>query len=79
MSNIIFHFNKGSIKDKSIPPWIVKYRGETFYVHHLISDVGFKTRETPDHPSTKGSIVFKGDLEIKKEGDLNVAHIKNKK
>lgn len=64
--------------DETIPPWVVKCRGETFYVHHLISDVGFRTKETPNHPSTKGSILFKGELEIIKDGDLNIAHIKNK-
>lgn len=63
-TEIIFHFNKKYLEDNTIPMWIVKAKGETFYVHHLISHVGFSTKETPDNPHTKGSLKFKGKLSI---------------
>lgn len=39
--------------------WVVKTKGETYYIEHLESEVGFSTKETPDNPHTKGSIKFK--------------------
>lgn len=55
----MFHFNKASIFDPSIPMWVIKTKGETHYIHHLDAKCGFSTKETPDNPSTKGSIKFK--------------------
>lgn len=63
-TEIIFHFNKKYLEDNTIPMWIVKAKGETFYAHHLISNIGFSTKETPDNPHTKGSIKFKGKIKI---------------
>jgi hypothetical protein len=72
---IVFHFNKASIGNLSIPPWVVKSRGKTHYVWHLESDVGFSTKETPDNPHTKGSIQFRGQLETYEvDGKLH-AHV----
>lgn len=62
---IVFHFNKASLTDLRIPPWAVKTRGQTHYVWHLESEVGFSTKETPDSPHTKGSLQFRGHLEIR--------------
>lgn len=66
-TEIIFHFNKIHLQDPTIPMWVIKVKGETYYINHLDVDsgVGFSTKETPDNPSTKGSIKFKGKLEIK--------------
>lgn len=66
-TEIIFHFNKMHLQDVSIPMWVIKAKGETYYVDHVDveSGVGFSTKETPNNPSTKGSIKFKGKLEIK--------------
>ena len=58
MRDVIFHFNKGSIQDPDIPMWVIKARGETHYVHHVTSHVGWCTRETPES-STRGSLKFK--------------------
>jgi hypothetical protein len=44
--------------------WVLKCKGQTYYIHHLESKVGFSTKETPDNPHTKGSLKFKGSLEI---------------
>lgn len=67
--NIDFHFNKKSMEFDFIPTWVVKARGKTFYVHHMDCQTGFTTRETPDHPSTKGSLrVKRGTLRISAEG-----------
>lgn len=65
---IVFHFNKASIGDPSIPPWTLKTRGETHYIWHLESRIGFSTKETPDNPHTKGSIQFRGHLALFDEG-----------
>jgi hypothetical protein len=68
--NIDFHFNKKSIEFDFIPMWVVKARGKTFYVNHMDCLAGFTTRETPEHPSTKGSLrVKRGTLSIDAEGN----------
>lgn len=56
---VIFHFNKASITNPDIPSWVLKAKGESFYVNHVTSNVSWSTKETPDNPSTKGSIKFK--------------------
>jgi hypothetical protein len=38
--------------------WVVKAKGETHYVKHVTADCPWSTKETPDNPSTKGSIKF---------------------
>lgn len=67
--NIDFHFNKKSMEFDFVPMWVVKARGKSYYCHSVVSNIGFSTRETPDHPSTKGSIRFKkGTLRIDENG-----------
>jgi hypothetical protein len=63
---VVFHFNKKSNEDPSLPLWILKVKGETHYVHHveISQGVGFSTKETPDNPHTKGAIKIKGVLSI---------------
>jgi len=39
--------------------WVIKAKGETHYVNHVTSQVGWSTKETPGNPATKGSIKFK--------------------
>ncbi len=74
---IIFHFNKAHLSDGTIPMWVLKHKGSTYYVDHVDVDsgVGFKTKETPDNPHTKGSIQFKGSLEIKEENNQTIGRI----
>lgn len=55
---IDFHFNKGHLMDPKIPMWVVKAKGQTFYVNHVESNATWSTRETPEG-STKGSLRFK--------------------
>ena len=64
---LIFHFNKGHLADPSIPMWVIKTKGQTHYVEHVDANVGWSTKETPDNPSTKGSIKFK-NVELLLEG-----------
>lgn len=64
---IVFHFNKASIGQTAIPPWVIKHRGQTYYVWHLTSSVRFSTKETPNNPHTQGSIQFRGSLELREE------------
>ena len=56
---LIFHFNKKHLEDPTIPMWVVKAKGETHYVDHVVCNVGWSTKETPDNPATKGSIKIK--------------------
>ena len=74
-TRIIFHFNKKFLEDSSIPMWIIKVKGETYYVDHINSKIGFSTKETPDNPSTKGSIKFKGKIKIEKIDNKTIATI----
>lgn len=63
-NRVIFHYNKKHNEDVTIPTWIIKHKGETYYVNHLNSQVGFRTKETPDSEHTKGALQFKGKLRI---------------
>lgn len=56
---IVFHFNKKSLEDETIPSWVLKIKGKSYYVNHVICNKGWETKETPDNPSTKGSIKIK--------------------
>jgi len=55
----VFHFNKGHLVDETIPMWVIKTHGESFYVNHVSADLPWSTKETPDNERTKGSIKFK--------------------
>ena len=55
--------------------WVVKTRGETFYVEHVDCEVSWSTKETPDNLSTKGSIKVKDCLLV--IDDQNCATISN--
>ena len=57
--DVVFHFNKKHLEDETIPMWVLKTHGETFYVDHVEANMPWSTKETPDNPSTKGSIKFK--------------------
>ena len=59
---MVFHFNKGHLTDPSIPMWVLKTKGESYYVNHVDCNVPWSTKETPDNPSTKGSIKVKDCL-----------------
>ena len=42
--------------------WVLKFHGETLYVNHVDCELPWSTKETPDNPSTKGSIKVKNAL-----------------
>ena len=62
-TEIIFHFNKMHLQDPDIPMWVIKAKGQTYYVDHLDMDsgIGFSTKETPNNPSTKGCLLYTSD------------------
>lgn len=60
--NVVFHFNKKHLTDATIPMWIVKTKGESYYVEHVTCNVPWSTKETPDNTHTKGSIKIKDCL-----------------
>ncbi len=72
---VIFHFNKAHNADSSIPQWVIKHKGKTYYVNHLVSYVGFSTKETPDSEHTKGSLQFRGYLWIVTKDEQVTAYI----
>lgn len=37
---ITFHFNKKHLEDPTVPMWVVKCRGDTYYVHHVDVEPG---------------------------------------
>lgn len=61
--NIVFHFNKMHLQNPTIPMWVVKVKGQTYYIHHLESEIGFSTKETPEG-ITKGSLKLRGAIHI---------------
>jgi len=42
--------------------WVLKTKGESFYVSHVDCNVPWSTKETPDNPHTKGAIKVKDCL-----------------
>jgi hypothetical protein len=64
-----FHFNKKHLEYSWIPMWVLKTKGRTIYCNEVIAECPWSTRQTPDHPSTKGSIRFKNvNLYVDREG-----------
>ena len=57
--DLVFHFNKGHLADPAIPMWVVKAKGESYYVDHVTCAMPWSTKETPDNSHTKGSIKIK--------------------
>ena len=57
--DLVFHFNKGHLADPAIPMWVVKAKGESYYVNHVSCELPWSTKETPDNSHTKGSIKVK--------------------
>lgn len=55
----MFHFNKKHLEDPTVPMWVIKTHGVTFYVNHVSADIAWTTKETPDNTHTKGAIKFK--------------------
>lgn len=55
----VFHFNKKHLEDSTVPMWVIKAKGNTYYVEHVDAQLLWSTKETPDNPHTKGSIKFK--------------------
>lgn len=57
--------------------WVLKFDGLTEYVNHVdFENCSFSTKETPDNPSTKGSLKFKNCiLELEDDGKLKTAKI----
>ncbi len=74
-TEIVFHFNKKSLVDQTIPMWVVKVKGKTYYVDHLESEIGFSTKETPNS-TTKGSLKFKGSILIEEKNGIKIAIVK---
>lgn len=72
--NVDFHFNKKHLEHDFVPMWIVKAKGQSFYVHHVESRAQWTTRETPDHPATKGAIRFKScNVSISADGVATIS------
>lgn len=42
--------------------WVLKTKGNSYYVHHVDANCPWSTKETPDNPATKGSLKFKNCL-----------------
>lgn len=57
--DLVFHFNKKHLEDPTIPMWVIKTQGETYYVNHVNCSVPWSTKETPENSHTKGSIKIK--------------------
>lgn len=60
--DVVFHFNKKHLEDSTIPMWVLKTHGKTYYVNHVDCQIPWSTKETPDNPHTKGSIKVKDCL-----------------
>lgn len=57
--DLVFHFNKKHLEDQTIPMWVIKTKGKSYYVDHVDATIPWSTKETTDNPRTKGSLKFK--------------------
>ena len=74
--DIVFHFNRKHLEDQTIPMWVLKFHGETYYVNHVECNVPWSTKETPDNPHTKGSIKVKNCLlQINDKNEASISTI----
>ncbi len=72
----MFHFNKKHLEDQTIPMWVLKFHGETYYVNHVDCSVPWTTKETPDNTHTKGSIKVKDVLlRIDEENSATISQL----
>lgn len=69
-NEVVFHFNKKHLEDSSIPMWVLKAKGQTYYVNHVDCNKSWSTKETLDNPSTKGAIKLKKCI-LKIDSDHN--------
>lgn len=70
---VVFHFNKKHLEDQNIPMWVLKAKGQTFYVNHVDCQVPWSTKETPDNPHTKGALKIKNcTLSIDDQGNAKI-------
>lgn len=67
---MVFHFNKKHLEDATVPMWILKVKGESYYVEHVDCKKGWSTKETPDNSHTKGSIKIKNCLLVIDDDNL---------
>lgn len=63
-----FHFNKKHLEDPTVPMWIIRAKGKSYYVNHVTANIPWSTKETPDNSHTKGTIKFK-DVHLKIDSD----------
>jgi hypothetical protein len=75
VQRIVFHYNKAHNQDQTIAPWVIKHKGQSFYINHLDSTVGFSTKETPESEHTKGALMFRGKLKIVEQNNETYALI----
>lgn len=69
-SRVVFHYNKAHNQDARVPPWVVKSEGQTHYVHHFTSEIGFSTKETPENEATRAALMVRGGvLELHRVGE----------
>lgn len=72
--NIDFHFNKISLEFPFMPMWTLKAKGKSYYINHIDCVAPWTTRETPDNPTTKGSLrIRKGNITINEEGHATIS------
>ncbi len=70
--NIDFHYNKVSNEFSFMPMWVLKVKGRQFLINDLISNIGFKVKNTPDK-STRGSLrIPRGSVNISKDGSATI-------
>jgi hypothetical protein len=74
---IVFHYNKHHNIDANTPPWVIKCKGNTYYINHMdiLPGVGFSTNENPDNEHTKGTLKIKGSIRIEEIDDRTIATI----
>jgi hypothetical protein len=65
---VAFHFNKKHLEDPTIPMWVIKAKGKSYYVNHVTANMPWSTKETPENSHTKGTIKLK-DVHLKIDSD----------
>lgn len=54
--------------------WVLKTKGQTHYVNHVVATTGWCTKETSDNSHTKGSLKFKNvDVIIDENNEATIS------
>jgi len=63
MSKITVHYNTGNLKDPELPPWVIYYKGQTYYCDKWVATCIAMSDYNPERERVKARVTFYGKLD----------------